>query len=281
MTRTEWFILKSSGQEFYVKRELYPAYGTFQKASLLFGGVKTFCVTIAIKSASVAYINRVEFDEFCNKEGKMEENKSMEILLKAALWFTLQHYPSIKIFELEDYSEIYCVKKSKTHKLSLAYDYILKYGQTWYEKKFHATLPDIMIHDYKISQDVLSAALAPFEEIVKNIHPIKPYETQYKAAKTPREFIQSLRTEMGLDRYCMEVGKWLTNYIELLGVQMFKDKWFILSRTVKEPAEFDIQKLSYEPKVGGGARLRIRKQKVTRKSKLRGGIGYYNAADEY
>ena len=214
----------------------------------------------------------------------MEENKSMEVLLKAALWFTLQLYPSIKIFELEDDSNIYCIKKSKSYKLSLAYDYILKYGQTWYEKKFHAVLPDIMMRDYKKSQDILSAPLVPFEEIVKSITVLKPYESTYRAAKTPRDFIQTLRVEMGLDKYCMEVGKWLTKYIEHLGVQMFKEKWYILSETLQEPSSFDFQKLPYEPKVGGGARLRIRKekQKSTRKSKVSGGaIGYYNAADEY
>jgi hypothetical protein len=282
MSQIEWFILKSSGQEFYVKRELYPKYGNnFQTASLLFGGVRTFCVTIAIKSESIAFVNRVEFDEFCNKVGKMEENKGMEVLLKGALWFTLQLYPTIKIFNLEDDSHIYCIKKSKTHKLSLAYDYILKYGQTWYEKKFHAVLSEHMTHDYKKSQAVLDMPLIPYEEFVKVYPTIKSYESTYRAAKSPRDFIGSLRTELGLDTYCMEVGKWLTNYVELLGVQMFKEKWFILRSSVKEPDGFELEKLTYEPRVGGASRLKTRKQRVSRKARSGGGIGYYNAKDEY
>jgi hypothetical protein len=248
--------------------------------TLSFGGVRSFCVVIAIKSESIAYIDRVEFDEFCSASGKLQENKGIETILKCALWFTLQKYPTLRRFTLEDDSHIYCIKKSRQHKLSLSYDYIVKYGQTWYEKKFGATLPEITLYDYKKSQDVLDKPPAPFESISKSISGLKSHEELYRSAKSPREFIDSLRTSMGHHTYCMEVGKWLTHYMELLNVQNFKREWFIPADIVKKPSEYEMKELETEPKLGGGRRMKTRKRAAHKPLTEGGGIGYIDTLEE-
>lgn len=279
---TSWFRIGGHGQEFYVKHTTFPTYGSsMPNVTISVGGIRSFCVIIAIKSESVAYIDRVEFDEFCSATGILQENKGIETLLKCAMWFVFQRYPSIRRFTLEDDSHIYCVKKSKQHKLSLSYDYILKYGQTWYEKKLGATLPDIVVSDYKKSQDILDKEITPFEIISKDMTKLKAYEDIYRKAKTPREFITSLRTSMGSHTYCMEVGKWLTQYMELLNVQIFKRDWFIPTDSLKEPEGYTMKELQDEPKMGGGKRIKTRKQRVPRKPLTNGGgIGYIDTLDE-
>lgn len=275
---TTWYSVKGNGKEFYCKL-LTISYGEKSIYSLSVGGKKEFCVTIAIKSDDIAYIDRVEYSDFCVKDGVLAIEGGMVIILSVSLWVVKQLFPTIKIFTLTDDSHILCIRKQKQYKLSLANDYIIKYGKTWYENKFNAILPDEITPLYKKSQEVLDLPIDPFEYQRDRAVFLTKYENTYRTAGTPREFITMLRSEYG-DRYCIEVGLWLTRYMELLNVKIFKDSWMIPASSLSEPEGYELTKVDISQDMGGGL---FRISKRTRKIRNKDGfsIGYWNPEGNY
>ena len=275
---TDWYSVKGNGKEFYCK-VLTISYGGKSIYSLSVGGKKEFCVTIAIKSDDMAYIDRVEYSDFCVKDGILATEGGMLAILSVSLWLVKELFPTIKKFTLTDDSHVLCIRKQKDYKLSLANDYIIKYGETWYEKKFKAILPDEIMPLYKKSHEVLDMPIEPFEYQKDRASFLTKYENIYKSSGTPREFIRLLRSEYR-DRYCIEVGPWLTRYMELLTVKVFKDLWMIPIEYLIKPEEFELTKLEKEPISGGGIfRISKRTRKIHNKEGF--SIGYWNPQGNY
>lgn len=316
---TDWFTVKGHDKEFYCKVQTILQYNANPMYTISFGSKTEFCVTIAIKLDTVAYIDRVEYNELCVKDGVLPDGGTASIV-SVALWTIKKLFPSIETFTLTDDSYLYCkakcqsqghsqmgvdsylcgtlplelmpksdhevvltlaqsgIKKSKEYKLSLAYDYIVKYGETWYEKKFKAVLPDKFYSDYKDSHKVLDLPLDPFEYQSSRAPFLIKYKDIYSSMKTPREFITSLREIYGKD-YCKEVGPWLNRYMECLKIVMFKDSWLIHIPTVLQPEGYELTKLTKVPlnQPRGGSR----KTRKVQKNNDGSCHGYWNAEENY
>lgn len=225
--------------------------------SLSFGGKHNFCVTAGISAdtPTKCYVDRVEYNESCIKDGILEERGGIIKLVKAALWTIIQLIPSIEYITLKDDSHIYCEKGSKLYKLNLAYDYILKYNKTWYEKHFNAIIYNKDNYNaYKKSLNMLDASLNNIEFIVDKIPYLEKYREIYNISLSPRDFINNLR-KVYSKTYCFEVGAWLTSYMELLDIKYYWDMWCIYKNTIKKPDNFTINPTN---SIRGGNRTNIK-----------------------
>jgi hypothetical protein len=243
------------------------------------GGKSTYCFTAIIKAKAPThvYIDRVEYNEACVENGTLQERGGTSKLVLLSLWTITQLFPEITQFDLIDDSNIYCKKDSKRFKLSLAYDYILKYNQTWYEKSFGAVLPTYEIIEdgkktsiydkYKTLLDVLNEPLQPYEIVKPRVNAIESEEKEYREALSPRDFINRLRVKYG-EIYCFKVGGWLNGYMKFLGIKLYNEEWRIYKRDIKEPTGFMIERI-VENHIRGGKRKYLNKTTKKKSFKIK------------
>jgi hypothetical protein len=247
--------------------------------SMSFGsGNKKFCL-IAIYKASnpfEIYIDRIEKNDLCiigNKLTDIEEG--LVKLVRLSLLFIKIIYPHVTCLTFQDDSQIYCNNENKLNKLSLAYDYIIKYNQTWYENKFKAELPGLisaknktateksLMYTYFESLKELDKPLIPFEIIVNTINILQKYEDEYNSSKTPREFINCIRAKYK-NEYCKEVCKWLNSYMKVLQIKIYPESWYILTLNISDIPKFKISRLTKNNigRIFGGKRTNTLKKSV-------------------
>lgn len=268
-------------------------YGGKIDYTILIGGKKTFCFIASVnsKTPTKAYIDRLEYNEACVEDGSLIEKGGTVKLILASLWTVVTLFPYITYFDLVDDAHIYCSKDSKLIKLNLSYDYILKYGETWYEKLFSAVLPsDIIIEDgkettiydkYAASLEILDEPLLSYDIMVLKLNSISFNELEYKSATSPRDFINKLRIKYGSD-YCSKVGPWLSWYMKSLGIKLYNDLWKIYPKHLTKPDKYNIIRI--DPSSIGGRRKKTNTNRTLKRkqfSLIKGGnsepcVGYFN-----
>jgi hypothetical protein len=216
---------------------------------------KQFCLNAIYKASNPGeiYIDRVQHNDQCVIDGSLKDFKNGTAkIVSTALWFMKSHFKEVTRFTLNDASHIECEKGSTTYKLSLAYDYIIKYNQTWYENKFNAILPgldpitnkiteDSIYDKYKKSLTVLDEPLYPYDVFKDSAIDLENEEI-YKSSSTPREFINNLRKKYDTD-YCFKVGKWLNSYMIFLNINIYQSVWYILQEHIVKPEGYIISTL--------------------------------------
>lgn len=204
--------------------------------TISFGATNYYCIVMSISpdTPTEAHIDRLESNEKCIDEGKTI------CFVKIALWTIKSKFPHITRCTLNDDSHIDCTKGIKTHKLNVAYDYILKYNTTWYEKQFKAQLPTDIMKLYKDRLLLLDKPLQAYEIMKDIVYEIQKYRQEYKNAKSPREFMNTLREKYKSD-YCCEVSTWLTSYMTSLRINIFQQQWYIHISDINEPTNYTIQ----------------------------------------
>jgi hypothetical protein len=250
---------------FYCKKSEINIGMSNYKCVLSFGaGMKKFCMTAFYdkqKNPTTIYINNVENNDLCVSKGLLSNyDKGTVKLVKTALYVIKTEFPEITKLTLKDDSQIYCEKGSKMFKMSMSYDYILKYNESWYQKHFNAILPGFISKNY-ISNKV-NIVLEPnsiMNKYVSSLHVLdepnidyslirdsfpqfEQYKDIYESSKTPRDFIQQLRTKLG-EKYCFLVGSWLNHYMIFLQIKLSPDDWYILTSTIKEVPNYKIDEL--------------------------------------
>lgn len=276
------FVVSAFGKQYYCKTtETMDKEGPAYTFSL--GGRSYYCITIAIRSnaPAIGYIDRMEYNKACVKNGSLEHKQGTAQLGITALWTFHKLFPEVTRFTLMDDSHIYCEDDSKLFKLNLAYDYIVKYNKTWYEDKFKAYLPPSLMKMYKESCKILDEPIDAFGFMVERESRIRAYKTIYNESKTPREFINKLRAKLGT-QYCFDVGKWLSSYIEILRVNIFKNEWIIDIEDLHRPDKYSIAETQDELR-GGGKKQTRKNRKPRNFSIVTGGdeddvsmMGYYS-----
>lgn len=255
--KTRTYLVDSYKKEFYAKTTtIISDYS--KQATFTFGGKDSNCITIAINDldSDRAYIDRIEYNESCVKDGSLEQGEGTFQMIKTGLYAFSLFFPTIKILTLKDDSHIYCMKGSKIYKLNLAYDYILKYNRTWYEKQFNAILPEPYMSEYRKSLEILDKPLDSFEFMKLRAPFLLPYESEYKSSVSIRDFIQKLRT-LYKDQYCFKVGPWLTDYLLLFNINNFKDQWMIHTDLLTSSEDFGMKEITGT--FGGGKKTRKNK----------------------
>lgn len=225
--------------------------------SMSFGsGRNKYCLNAIYKAESPyeIYIDRIERNNSCTINSLLSDiDDGLVKLVKLALFTMKKAYPHVLKYKLHDDSHILCDGTNNKFKLSLAYDYILKYNQTWYEKKFNAELPGLLsdkkiednslMNNYLKSLKVLDDELTPYDIIISAIPVISNYKNEYDTATTPRMFIDNIRKTYK-DKYYYEVGKWLNGYMKFLQIKISPEYWFINTSNIVSVPNFNSVRLS-------------------------------------
>lgn len=262
-----YFQVNSSGRQFLYKQTTIRLPGV-NKITASLGGPNQKCVVIAIDSSKQdAYIDRVDYDSHCAMNGTLKRQNGTIDLVDTALWIVRTRFPHITKITLKDDSHINCEEDSKRYKLSLAYDYILKYGETWYQNKFHATLPEELLQMYQSSIECITEPLENIDYLMsREADYLEPYRSIYMDSTSPRDFFNHLRNMYG-DQYCHQVCSWIGKYMNLLHVKLFYDSWFIPIDKVHEPPNYTIEKIKKPTTVRGGTRRRRHRRRSMRRRK--------------
>jgi len=269
-----------------------------QRVTYSFGnGRNNYCLTASYDPTDPdkIYIDRVEKAE-CLIDIKLKDvQEATATLVRIALYTLYQDKPHIKRVTLKDDSYIYCEGTSGP-KISMAYDYLIKYNQTWYQKKFGALLPgfitdhgksipmkidgtDRVVHVepgspmdlYLTSISNLDKPCITYEEITEKFYEIKKYRAEYQSSRTPRDFINTLRATYNQTAFCKEGASWFKRYIEFIQINLFYDLWYIPVSAIQRPTNYKVD----EPSATNKARiLQGGKRNRTHKSKKSGIIPY-------
>jgi hypothetical protein len=274
MSQPEKFIVQGfNSLRIYCKITPTETYGKSEKNyTISFGGKDVFCFTAAIKAdnPTICYIDRVEYNNACAVDGTLKERGNTVQLVRLALWTIVTKFPQVSTVTLIDDSYIYCNGENTGVKLSLSYDSILKYNQTWYQRNFAAELPADIKTKFENALTILDKPLESFEFMSTRTSILDPYAEFYRTSNrrdtstdasaccTPRKFLQNLRKHFGAN-YCFEVGPWLEQYMTLIGVPIFKDAWFIRKENIIFPPNYTIVKTTNS--IRGGSTRRQEKRK--------------------
>jgi hypothetical protein len=293
MATISGYEIKGYDIKFYCKVTEMNIGSPTYKCVLSFGtGMKQFCMTAMYdkqKNPNTIYIDRVENNDLCVKDGLLSNyDKGTIKFVKTSLCAMKQLFPQVVRFTFTDDSQIYCDKKSKLFKLSMSYDYILKYNESWYQKNFDAILPGFIskyydnnkhvvitsepgsiMDTYVKSLQVLDEPIMEYLLIKDTLPQLNKYKKEYEASKTPREFIQTLRVNLG-NTFCFVVGPWLNQYMMLLQVKLSPEYWYIT--TIESDPNFKMIPMDPEDAIkmldnptrfqsGGGTRKRNKRNK--------------------
>ena len=237
--------------------------------------MKQWCLTAACRTAQPdhIYIDRVEAHNTCFIDDKPLEESTVK-LVRLALYVMYIMTPTIDRFTLKDDSHIYCNGKDYGPKISLAYETIFKYNQTWYQQKFGAILdgfisqtpninsvqpedniehviisisginnlfrvrPRSMMSSYLKSLSILDSRCDVYDDIITSCPFIKDYETEYKIATSPRDFMKRIRNKFTKEQYCLNVINWLESYMNFLQIVIYYDSWHIPINNIQIPKGF-------------------------------------------
>lgn len=287
--------------------ELNPDDPDHYKCTFTFGiGRRKYCLIASFKQSNPTeiYIDRVENSNCIIGKELVSVADGTSKLVQIALYAMHRMMPKVMRFALRDDSHIYC-KGQNGPKMSLAYETILKYNQTWYQQKFGAVLPgfisnesekkenkngtekitiiskqpiifhvikDSLMAKFLKSLAILDKPCEPYNSIIHSFTPIKRYKTEYEAASSPRDFIKQLR-EKGKEEYCLEVYTWIFHYMTYLDIKIHHDEWYIPADTITPPPEFRATKMTDTNMntvwAGGAVRWGIMEPSKTQKNKVK------------
>lgn len=285
--------------------ELNPHNLDHYKCTFTFGiGRRKYCLIASFKQSNHTeiYIDRVENSNCIIGKDLVSVGDGTSKLVHIALYAMHLMMPNVTQFALRDDSHIYC-KGPGGPKMSLAYETILKYNQTWYQQKFGAVLPgfisssdsenkngtekitiiskepitfhvvkDSLMAKFLKSLAILDKPCESYDSIIHSFTPIKKYRTEYETASSPRDFIKLLR-EKGKEEYCLEVYTWIFHYMTYLDIILYQDAWYIPADTIKPPPEFRATKMTPTNMntvwAGGAVRWGIMKPSKTQKNKVK------------
>lgn len=258
------FLVKTGNTSYYCKVTPNKNYDSTVRATVSFCGKDQSCVMISLRdiTKNIGYIHKIDYNQSCVKDGSLLQNKGLFEHINTCLYTFSKHFPDITTLYVTDDSHIYCQEDTNECHLSLAHDYILKYNQTYYEKKYGAQLPADVYEKYKTSLQELDEPLVPYEYHIQILPQLESYKEIYESSSSPRNFLQTLR-EIYKDRYCYEVGPWLRKYLErTLHVTHYEKEWFINPQNITRPKNYTISTTTNSIH-GGGTRKQRKPQNFT------------------
>ena len=242
MDRYERFLPVISGKKLegydvstYCKiTETYPSDSIQYKCDFAFGtGLKKFCMIAKYdaKNSDSIYIDRVENNKACLIGQDITKVGDGTVkLVRIGLYEMYRLKPMITRFTLKDDSNIYCNGADYGERISMSYETLLKYNQTWYQQKFGAVLPGFVSSStnplaeqeehgivritlpingesttFRVKADSsmfyflqslsnMDQPSTPYEAMIRELPKIVPFRTEYESATTPREFMANVRT---------------------------------------------------------------------------------------
>jgi hypothetical protein len=193
-------------------------------------------------TANIIYFN----NRACyNIDNFIEYEKDVVIFIRIAFFAIKILFRYITKIHIADFLQILYNGTNEPFKLSLSYDYILKYNQTWYQNKFGAELPEYADKDYINSLLVLDEPIMDYSLIIDLYPQFIEYEYEYRISKTPREFINTLRLKLQSEFY-FKVGPWLNQYMKTLQIKLSSEFWYIATSSIAPIDNFSIKLMNKE-----------------------------------
>lgn len=241
----EFYSLKTSSCTYYV--EIYHQYQGMDKVYIR-GKRKCVVFTVYTKDKTEApNLDGFGISQECNKESTHERGIGSVHLLNIAMYFIIKHYNlSHDIpFYLKDTSYIECNRCT----FPLSVYYMVYYGKTWYEKKFHAT-PTLLGEEtlrqqkknlrtyFKSKPHSLDEFFPTGDEKMKSIKQVV-YET-YESCSSIQECLDKLKN---MD--CSVLRNWVPKMVYKYIPNLYGMEWQIRSR--KEPKNMTILQIDKRP----------------------------------
>ena len=221
------------------------------KITLSFGTkLRNFCVIIKhdLEKPTELYLDRVDSDGDCIMGGRLSDIKRGAVrFVKLALYTVKRWFPRVIVIRFQDDSKIRC--NTSSFPLILPLDYISKYGKTWYEYHFHAEIDTDMNYKnkngyYRGLEILTQPHREKYEDAADDIPNIEPFEAQYRASATPREFLNLIRSHLG-DSYCDNGARLLVAYMKYLRINPIP-QWKILMKDVESVPDFEREEITRE-----------------------------------
>lgn len=302
--------LRGNGIDTYCKLTQYEyAEGRNNKYTFSFGtGPRRYCMIVSIdgKDYSSAYIDRIDRLEKCTKGVTITDvADGMAKFVSLGLYAIRKMCPYLTRFTLKDDSKVIC-QGVKGPSIGLAYDSLLKYNMTWYQKRFGARLDGFMeeekgddietfsfspgprvfhavkgslMYQFLKSLEVLDEPCREFMLLRDHFPELDAYRDLYEASSSPRDFISRVRTRFSDPAsFCHGVARWFDRYMNSLRIQLFMDSWFIPVEQIQEPRAFAVDKAVEESVLNsyrGGKRVtrRNRQGRTPRRGRVQGIVG--------
>jgi hypothetical protein len=197
---------------------------TYSEHAILINGPNQFTFQADIRRPNSARIYKIEYNHSCISTNGLIDEDTIRKLVMLSIWSLKSFFPEIAQIDLGRVDlHIYCEDDVR---FSLNSEYILKYGKTWAEKLFGAVLYKTLYDEYREALTILDQPNDPYEFVSTIIYEMSGEEAEYRAATSPRNFIDSLRAKYGPD-YFYKVGLWLERYIRMLRIIFYSDMWYI------------------------------------------------------
>ena len=110
---------------------------------------------------------------------------------------------------------------------------------------------------YYRNLEILTQPSEDYHMVVERVPSIAPYEAQYRASATPREFMEKVRVHLG-DKYCEKGARLLTSYMKYLHIDHIP-RWRIRIEDVEAVPDFEREEISpanAKQRLNGGTRRR-------------------------
>lgn len=246
---------------------------------LYMGGTKKGCVELIVNGINVpetyhrfadplvAKMPVVEYDQNCAlSPGGLLRGEGTRIMVRTAIEILILMYPHVKCLELDDASNMACmasslsVPDSSSLTVSLPHLSIFTSGMTWYEKHFHATLPEVQRHVLyreKVTSAFQTPLHVPFEVVFHEYLPRFPniilLQSSYESTKSLNAMAEKALSTLGKDKFCETIAPWLENFVNKLlkGINV-NSVWTIqLSNFTQRLSTFSMKKT--DKSFSGGA----------------------------
>lgn len=192
--------------------------------AIIINGPNQFTFQADIRKPNRARIYKIEYNHSCIDTNGLIDEDTIRKLVMLSIWSLKTFSPEIGQFDIGSVDpHVYC---GEDVRFSLNSEYILKYGKTWAEKLFGAVLYNKLYNEYREALTILDHPNDSYEFVSTIVYEISEEEAEYRAATSPRDFINSLRNKYGPD-YFYKVGSWLERYIRMLHIIFYSDMWYI------------------------------------------------------
>ena len=233
--------------------------------------LRTFCISITYDHTKPTELclDRVESAKDSIAYDRVTDLERDAVrCMKLVLYMVKQWFPRVIVIRFADDSKIIC--RTKPHPLMLSHEYITKYGKTWFEYHFHASIDESRGYDkpidYYHALEILTQPHRNVYRYVVNLIPaIIPFEAQYVASTTPREFLENVRIHLG-DSYWENGSTVLIAYLRYLRIHPIL-RWKILMNDVENIPDVERKGIAQDDAIrmlNGGYTRRTRRNQMPR-----------------
>jgi len=202
-------------------------YHTERSTTIYIGSDEIYCIDITLSKdigdtyKPRGFLTKIRWDGKCSINDPFEQGADTIMILKLAMTYVHNNYPTVKHMTFTDMSTRQCDNGAS---VSLSGMKIFTEGKTWYETQFHAVLDP----DYQSAYDAMMKyatelkGTLPWDTFVYDtvnnatLLGIDRIKETYQSCKTWQEFFRYVRSQLGVAAFCICLSEkgWFDNFIQ-------------------------------------------------------------------